>query len=637
MDRIRRDMLQLRDINGIYIAHENYRYMLDKMLENEELIKEKTSELIALKEAMDKKKNLFDEVEKNMIYKSREIQRVKEELEAKETKLSKVNDLLKETVRAKEEQEHLVSKHVETEVKLKIQGKKLLAGCDEIGQDLEKLHNKLDYVKEINTGNDEAKDSFMLNIEKTVEDLSKRIEEFGRENELRSGIMKDCVNQELSERQNQIAGIISELQNLMTSCSNNAENTRKAIEEDEDNSRATQAEASGIVERSSEKGKSVRESYIAQILPNLEMIAKKVADQSSCLKSFSANINEDLDKIKSNVSKSIGEIVNIVEETEKRVMTHFDEEERSISQLKEVNTQVAASQEKMKTAVDMVMTAYKEHHEEVGRLNGEAEGVIRELVGQNEPLKESIEGNVFKLTTGAEQLKEATSECVENAERKTKNSVEESEGICGDIEVAKKSLKTSSGRFVKESVEIVETSQQDLQTAYSNRKEVIEHNQVANQKDSDAVKRSYEDGGKMIANKFKEEIKSSTAEQLRDLRALSHETCGEVTEQMLALDEEVVSLVWEDLKTYQPTGETPARVERHYPRYLASTEPHHRILERFRKTVDAEEAATMPQEESVDSELSYSLEIENKPESVSGKRELKKPELLKKNILKNSN
>ena len=215
-------MLQLRDLNGIYIAHENYRYMLDKMLENEELIKEKTSELIALKEAMDKKKNLFDEVEKNMIYKSREIQRVKEELEAKETKLSKVNDMLKETVRAKEEQEHLVSKHVETEVKLKIQGKKLLAGCDEIGQDLEKLHNKLDNVKEINTGNDEAKDSFMLNIEKTVEDLSKRIEEFGRENELRSGVMKDCLNQELSERQNQIAGIISELQNLMTDCSNNA-------------------------------------------------------------------------------------------------------------------------------------------------------------------------------------------------------------------------------------------------------------------------------------------------------------------------------------------------------------------------------------------------------------------------------
>ena len=37
-------MLQLRDLNGIYIAHENYRYMLDKMLENEELIKEKTPE-----------------------------------------------------------------------------------------------------------------------------------------------------------------------------------------------------------------------------------------------------------------------------------------------------------------------------------------------------------------------------------------------------------------------------------------------------------------------------------------------------------------------------------------------------------------------------------------------------------------
>ena len=57
MDRIWKDMLQLREMNGIYIAHDNYRHMMDKMVENEKEIQEKTSELIALKEEMDKKKN----------------------------------------------------------------------------------------------------------------------------------------------------------------------------------------------------------------------------------------------------------------------------------------------------------------------------------------------------------------------------------------------------------------------------------------------------------------------------------------------------------------------------------------------------------------------------------------------------
>ena len=102
---------------------------MEKVVENEKEIQEKTSELIALKTEMDKKKNNFDEVEKNMIYKSREIQRVKEELEVKEEKLEKVNVMLKKTIRDKEEQEHLVSKHMETEVKLSLQARKLQTGA----------------------------------------------------------------------------------------------------------------------------------------------------------------------------------------------------------------------------------------------------------------------------------------------------------------------------------------------------------------------------------------------------------------------------------------------------------------------------------------------------------------------------
>ena len=79
MDRIKRDLMQLREKNGIYIAQENYLEMLHQMEQNEVLISEKTKEMIALKEEMEKKKLLFEEVEKNMIYKSREIQKVKDQ------------------------------------------------------------------------------------------------------------------------------------------------------------------------------------------------------------------------------------------------------------------------------------------------------------------------------------------------------------------------------------------------------------------------------------------------------------------------------------------------------------------------------------------------------------------------------
>ena len=629
-------MLQLREMNGIYIAHDNYRHMMDKMVENEKEIQEKTSELIALKEEMDKKKNLFDEVEKNMIYKSREIQRVKEELEVKEFKLSQVNDMLKETLRDKEEQEHLVSKHIETEVKLNTQAKKLQTGCDEIGRDLEKLHDKLDSVNEIETANDAAKDSFMLNIEETVEKLASKIEKFGRENEMRTEVLMEQVDEELSARQDQINGLITEVQNLMSLSSNNSDNTLKELEKDHASSSETQMEVLGAVERSTKNGKSVMENYVTQILPNLNMIAKKVQEQAECLQKFSANINEDLSKIRSDIGKSVADVVQIVDDTEGQVKAHFEQEEKSVSQLKGINNQVVASEQKLRTSVDLMMTAYKEHYDEIGQLNAQANGVIKELAERNLPLKQTVEDNVFQITTGVDNLETATNEHVEEAKKKTKTSVEESEEICEEVKTAKNSLKTSSSRFFKESVEIVENSQVDTQKANSNRIEIIKSYQTENKENSEAVKRAQEHGGKVIVSKLNEEIKSSTGEQLGDLKDFSKEKTEEITEELLAMDEQVVSLVWEDMKVYQPTGETPVRTERHYPRYLASTEPHHRILDKFRKT-KSEEVVVTPLEESVDSELSYSLENENKSESISGKRELKKPEVIKKNILKSSN
>merc|ERR1712098_662017 len=96
--------------------------------------------------------------------------------------------------------------------------------------------------------------------------------------------------------------------------------------------------------------------------------------------------------------------------------------------------------------------------------------------------------------------------------------------------------------------------------------------------------------------------------------------------------------------------------------YLASTSPHARILEKFRKnSVEPEEAAKTPFEESLDSAVSdsfrtnvtddqmrdrtgsFSSDITQDADSASvassfsKKRELKKPDVINKNILGKSN
>ena len=613
--------------------------MMEKVVENEKEIQEKTSELIALKTEMDKKKNNFDEVEKNMIYKSREIQRVKEELEVKEEKLEKVNVMLKKTIRDKEEQEHLVSKHMETEVKLSLQARKLQTGCDDMGQDIEKVQVKLDNVKAIESANESVKDSFQTNIMNTVDKLTTKIEEFGKENQERGEVLMDSVDAELSTRQQQINNLIADLQKLLASHHTNYQDQRDDLELEMKSSSSAQTEVVDGIETSTKRGKSLGEEYISQILPNLKIIAEKVKQQSNCLQKFSSNIQEDLGQIRSNVGKSMEEIVQIVGDTEQLVQEHFDREEKSVSELKEINNQVVTSQETMKKTVDLMLTAYNQHHDEVGRLNQQASIIVKGLAEQNQPLKEGVEKNLVNLTKVASSLEKETSEHVEEAEKKTRTSVDESEEICEEVKKAKNDLKTSSGRFFKESIEVVEISHKGLEKANNQRKEVLGKGQVINQEKLVGVKTEYEEALNVFVTQLKEEPQSSTERQLGDLTELSKENVADLNEKMAYLDEEVTTLVWEDLKVYEPTGETPVRTERQYPRYLAATEPHHRILDKFRKAAETEEAMEAVDDHSIDSELSCSLETENRLDrsGKSGKRELKKPETIRRNILGNSN
>ena len=65
-------------------------------------------------------------------------------LEETERKLDCVRTVLHKTESERQEQEFLVSKHVDTECKLRQQAELLLAVSDEATKDRDKLHDKLD-------------------------------------------------------------------------------------------------------------------------------------------------------------------------------------------------------------------------------------------------------------------------------------------------------------------------------------------------------------------------------------------------------------------------------------------------------------------------------------------------------------
>jgi len=123
-----------------------------------------------------------------------------------------------------------------------------------------------------------------------------------------------------------------------------------------------------------------------------------------------------------------------------------------------------------------------------------------------------------------------------------------------------------------------------------------------------------------VAKEGEEKLKASggqlkkTVEEVKDVEeaavrrlATEVETVGEkCTTTMDSLQsrlnlerDTVVSFVTEVLQDDQPSGLTPQRAERSFPRYLEATSPHQRILHRFRSQAEAAVvAARLPLEDS---------------------------------------
>ena len=661
MDKIRKDILQLREKSGLWIAQENFLEMREKIEQHEVQISEKTKEMIALKEEMDKKKALFEEVEANMIRKSREIQKVRDQLEVQEEKLAEVSSDLKKTVREKEEQVHLVSKHVETEHKLGMQAKKLQVGCDDIDDDLDKLHKKLDTVKAIDTDNVTARDLFQNDFDTVVAKFSSRLEEFGKQHESMCNNLQEDLKSELTIRANQTTDLITEIKALLQSNMEIESKVCLSLNSEQsklDNLSSKVDEFGGYVNvHEKEKGND----YLQKMAPSLQHISDKVTAQVKALELFSTNVNENFEKVRSKVKEDTIKIVEIVREIEAVVKANLEYEEESVGKIHELNARVLQSHQNIKVALETLDKAYHEHTSVVDSLANNLEGVITNLADQVSPLKEKINSKVDQLNGAMETLKVEVSACVDDNKEQTRKSVEECEEITKDIVTANEKLKSNSSTYVTESAAGVEEVFKKTEKVLTERKSVLVNQKSEVKETSDKAKEEFNKSQQKVDSKLNLKLETTIDSQLSGVVSLSKVNIEELKENVEEIRSKVNDHVNDGIVIYQPTGQTPVRQERQYPRYLAATSPHQRILGRFRKTVEAEEAAKNSVEDSMDSAVSdsfrsnmtgeesslrertgsFSSDI-NDTESVtssvaSKKRELKKPEAIKRNILSNSN
>ena len=663
MDKIRRDIMQLREKSGIWIAQENFLEMMGKIEQHEVQIREKTAEMRALFEEMEKKKALFEEVEGNMIRKSREIQKVKDQLEVQEEKLSEVSTDLKKTVREKKEQEHLVSKHVETEHKLGMQAKKLQVGCYDMDDDLDKLHNKLDKVKAINEDNVVAKGSFESDFDSVILEVCTKMEDFGKQHESMCIDLKENINSELSVRAAQISDLITEIQTLLQSNVDNESKVGVCIDSEQAKYKDLSSKVAEFGANVNAQEKARGNDYLHKIAPSLHLIAEKVDSQEEALKLFSTNVQANFETIRRKVREDTKRLIEIVWKIDAVVKGNFEYAEESVGKMNALNAKVLQVHKNMKTAFENLDKAYNEHHDEVHALSSNLDGVLTNLADKVSPMKDQINSKINQLNSSMEAVKLEVSTSVEDNMEQTRKSVEECEKISKNIDEENEKLKSISSTHIIESVAQVEKVFEKTKKALDERKDSLYLREAEIKETSGKTKEEFNKSQQKVDSKLAMKLESSIDSQLSAVVSLSKVNVEEMKENIASMKSKVNEHVNDGIIIYKPTGATPIRQDRQYPRYLASTDPHQRILERYRKA-EAEEAAKNPVEDSLDSAVSNSfgsfmtaednnlrertesfssdLSATNDTESVtssvsSRKRELKKPGSMKKNILGKSN
>ena len=600
MERIRKDLGQIREKNGIYIAKENYMEMLDQIEKHEMESKEKTNELIALKEALERKKGEFDMIEKNMILKSRQITIAKEKLGVKEAKLEKAKKFLQLTVKEKEEQEHLAKKYVETEDKLGQQSRKLLRTNDEIDFDLEKLHLKIEDLKRIDMKDAETKTEFNTKLNVIINQVSEKLTKWEVEHVSQCETLSEHLKRELSQRGNHLTSLASRVKDIADLIEKETERYQEGATKNLEDSQISLEKLNQTIGKGCETGGEISQKYFSSIENYLAQINGILEMEKRSLDSLRDSISGDLENTKKNINESSVLVLKIVEEMDKLVRSHYKENQATVNEMKKTNHQVKDSLKVLKDSLKTMMKSYDDHAEKMTTCGAHMSEMINDLVNRKKPFESGTIAKKNEIHDGMLSLKQKFASESGNNIIKITSSIK----ISNDSNIKMKTLVNKIGdSSVDFEEEYCETW---AQTANSVADEVEKRNQTANDFNKGLEKEGVDIKNKLNTDideieicvenlaKQKEDCKRN-CDTIKDIIDQSNTMVEETKKASLMIGDETASLLTTGLNKYSDTatGGTPRRVERQFPRYLAATSPHHRILDRHRRAAAADEAAKL--------------------------------------------
>ncbi|XP_012540169.1 kinesin-like protein Klp61F [Monomorium pharaonis] len=590
IERLKRDLLAARERNGVYLAQENYNEMQTLIENQNKEIEEKIAHISVLRETMETKEHIFNELQTKHIEQTNHLHETKEKLEITEHTLISTKARLQITEREKEEQCHLVEKHEFTEKQLLSQAKTLLEVADTATTDVDKLHDKISHKRRLEQENEHISHQFRSNITKQFQDVENNVAAYTRKFMGFCTSMKNGIDSQMELFKKDIDSIICHMSSdiidkeklAIDEFTKNINNSYKYYHQWLD---TEMARSSDMTQHEHKFLNDISLKLTSKIKDLIEVNNMEIVKN---LHHLNDNVSQKFDKLLEYKNESIRQLCNYRLQERDNLLKNIEDIKQNVQAIREGDNKIMQEQERFKKSFENLWLQFNK-------------------------LSENVTENYSTACTTLNRVNEVCDSTTNDILNDYHKAIERNETlqqkIQDDIDILKSDVESNMEKnwILAEQVAIQSHNLTDeLQTDFNNHCDVLQQDKL-----------HVEDNIKQMEQKFKEDNSSFIGSVktrynvllqeshghknlVGDLRKKNLQTFIELNDKLIS--ESNNSSIWndqtttelhsiqerigkflEDLRHDTPTGLTPARKEYQYPKHLVATSPHERILQRFRE------------------------------------------------------
>ncbi|KAJ8025345.1 Kinesin-like protein KIF11 [Holothuria leucospilota] len=624
IERLRRDLVAAREKNGIYISEENFRSMENKLAAQDGHLKDYLDKIATLEDEIRKVNGLFDETKMELEERTEQLQVTTKQLEETTDTLVVTEKNLKDTTQDRDEQKHLVQKHVETEVILTGEAKQIMNAADKSTSDVHGLHAKLDRKKKVESVNKNAQQLFQEDMTQYVE----KMKELQTHNcNLQVSLcenLKDSFHSSIAKHCSEVSEVQTALCRMVEQVKEKTEDMKNAMETDKLKRNDMLTDLKNNATTFQQEQSNLMNTFMSnELLPTLQQQQEKLDELNGTVSAWQQQISQWTDSQKTLVegylqgnSSQYETLISMVDTFIREHAAHLDTHQAEVEEMLE------EEQRKEEALMETLTSMLNDFHQKRQSWRKKKHGELASTVAVKKERAGNFQKAMHKYHEDVQKKDESlAAQFVEGQDILLERCQEHMTKTCtfvNHVEIGR----TTTKKVTQDLTDRLSSSQRQHATDLANRVNVqisVMDGLLENQQEQiDNIVHKVTEDQMAVAetvssqlSKKKEQV-DCWIETVNEYSSIASDSSKTQLSTISKVDDRMSRFLQQDIQEDVPTGTTPQRRDFTYPRTLEATEPHDILLRKFRMEQKLEEAIHVPLPD-MSEEISVKVEVTDPP------------------------